>query len=377
MINDKRLLKLTQDLVRINSENPPGNEAAVAAFVAGYMQRLGLRTKVIAFRPNRQNVLAWLPAKKKTAKTLLITPHLDTVPSGTGWKHDPFAAAVVGPKMFGLGTTDCKGNLAVAMETMASLVEDKAQLPYTLLFAATADEESGSTWGLIPLLDKKILKPDAAVVLDADDFEIIVAQKGLMHLKVKLTGKKAHGAYPWLGVNAIDQAARVLADLQSYRFPAGHNRFLRRPTVNVGTIKGGDKVNVVAGWCEFELDYRFLPGMSEHKLLADLKAIVRRHSRHFHIEIDGVQQPYGIDTAHPLVTHLSSAMRACRIKPHIRGSEGATVITFFQHKGIPAVATGFGAEGCAHIVDEYVPVSNLTKGARCLQIFLKEFSWKD
>ncbi len=376
MINDRRLLDLMRRVIAIDSQNPPGNEEAIAGFVRDYLRSIGLRTRTVTLRPRRQNVLAWLPAATRNAKTLLITPHLDTVPVGTGWKHTPLAATVEKGRMFGLGTTDCKGNLAVAMEAMHSLVEDKARLPYTLLFAATADEESGSTWGLIPLLEKKIIAADAALVLDADDFEIVVSQKGLLHVKVSITGKKAHGAYPWLGVNAIDQAGRIVCDLQKYRFPGRtRNRYLRGPTVNVGTIRGGDKVNVVAGWCEFELDFRFLPGMSAQRLLADLQTIVRRHARHFRITHDGIQQPYTIDTGHPLVTCLSSAMARHRIIPRIRGSEGATVITFFQHKGIPAIATGVGREGCAHVADEYVPVANLTRGARCLETFLKEFTF--
>lgn len=374
MADAQRVLKLLQQLVAIDSQNPPGNEAKIAAFVAGYMRRLGLRTRTVSLRPGRDNVLAWLPGR--SSKTLLITPHLDTVPAGNAWTRDPFKAGIAGGRMFGLGTTDCKGNLAVAMEAMAALVGQKAGLGYTLLFAATADEESGSTWGLIPLLEENLITADAALVLDADDFEIVVAQKGLLHVKVRLTGKKAHGAYPWLGINAIDQASRILCDLQRYRFP-GHSRnpYLSGPTVNAGTIRGGDKVNVVAGWCEFELDFRFLPGMSARKLLADLRAIVRRHAKHFRIEHDPVQQPYRIDVRHPLVSHLAAAMRTCGITPRIRGSEGATVITFFQHKGIPAIATGVGKEGCAHIVDEYVPVANLTAGVRCLERFLKEFTF--
>jgi acetylornithine deacetylase/succinyl-diaminopimelate desuccinylase-like protein len=221
-----------------------------------------------------------------------------------------------------------------------------------------------------------MLDVDAVVVLDTDDFEIIVAQKGLLHVKIRIEGKKAHGAYPWLGDNAIDRAAAVIADVGKYRFPvAPANKYLRPATVNTGKIHGGDKVNIVAGWCELELDFRFLPGMSASRILSDLTKIVRRRAKKFTLSHSGVQKPYVISEKHPLVACLSSAMRSCRVKPRIQGSEGATVITFFQDKKIPAIATGFGSAGCAHLTDEYVRVDNLARGALVLEKFLLSYKF--
>jgi acetylornithine deacetylase/succinyl-diaminopimelate desuccinylase-like protein len=74
-----------------------------------------------------------------------------------------------------------------------------------------------------------------------------------------------------------------------------------------------------------------------------------------------------------LVAGLKKAMQKNRVRPVIKGSEGATVITFFKDKGIPAVATGFGSRGCAHTADEYVNIDNLYKGALVLERFLKDW----
>lgn len=371
MINKKRLISTVRKLISLDSQNPPGDESGIADFVGGYLLSLGLGVKTYSFKSKRTNVIATL--KGKPGKSLLITPHLDTVPAGKSWRRDPFTARIHGDKIYGLGATDCKGNLACAMEAVHSLVEEGVVLDYNLVFAATSDEESGSSLGLIPLLERSILKVDAAVVLDADDFEVVVTQKGLMHLKVSVKGKKAHGAYPWLGVNAIDMAARIITGLKDQKINYKSNRYLREPTVNVGTIKGGDKVNVVSDWCEFELDFRFLPGTSHKAILRNLKKTIRRYSRNFKIDLQGIQEPYYINPNHPLVRHLLSAMRRAKVKPHISGSEGATVITFFKARNIPAVATGFGSEGCAHVADEYARVSNLYKGAKALEGFLKNY----
>jgi len=379
MVNKKRLIKLTQKLVRINSQNPPGNEAEIARFIKKYLYKIGVKSSTYEFKNNRTNIVAVLKGACGR-RSLLITPHLDTVPSGRNWRINPFAAKISGDKIYGLGATDCKGNLACSLEAISSIIEEGVFLGYNLIFAATADEESGSGLGLIPLLDKGILKPDAAVVLDSDAFDIVVTQKGLLHLKLKIQGKKAHGAYPWRGINAIDIAVDMLGELKKLKFTYQKNKYLKAPTLNIGTIKGGDKVNVVADWCEFELDIRFLPGMSAEKTLKDIKNIIERHAKKLpqnavKIQIEGAQQPYSIDVKHPLVKSLARAADRFKIKPDIKGSEGATTITFFQNKNIPAVATGFGSHGCAHAADEYAEITNLYKGAQMLEEFLKNYEF--
>ena len=386
MINKNRLIKLAQQLISINSQNPGGNEFQIARFVRGYLRKFGLKARIYEFKKRRSNVVATLKGRNKRY-SLLITPHLDTVPAGKSWKRDPFGAEIVKDRIYGLGATDCKGNLACALEAINSIVEEKTILDYNLIFAATADEETGSSLGLLPLLDKKILKPDAALVLDADNFEIIVTQKGLMHLKLKIQGKRAHGAYPERGVNAIDIAIDIIREIKAHKFSYAKNRYLRPPTINLGTIRGGDKVNIVADWCEFELDFRFLPGSQAKDLLTIIKGIINKHtkktSRHNgipqnagKIEIEGIQEPYCISNTHPLVVHLKKAMRKIKVKPIVKGSEGATVMTFFQHKNIPAVACGFGAKGSAHIADEYARIDDLYKGAYALAQFLKNYQFK-
>jgi succinyl-diaminopimelate desuccinylase len=384
MINKNRLIKLTQNLIRIDSQNPPGDESRIGKFVKNYLDNLGVKTKIYEFKKKRANVVAVLEGGNKKY-SLLLTPHLDTVPAGKNWRFRPFKAALHKGKIYGLGATDCKGNLACGLEAINSLVEDKIVLDYNLIFAATADEENGSGLGLIPLLNKGILKPDVAVVLDSDDFAIVVTQKGLIHLKVEIQGRRAHGAYPWRGINAIDIAIKILKELKAKKFAYAKNKYLKGPTLNIGTIKGGDKVNIVADWCEFELDIRFLPGMSEKEILKDLKNIIQKHTRKFSplisgiplkagkIEIEGIQKPYKIEEAHTLVGSLIQAIKNIGQRPRIKGSEGATTITFFQNKNIPAVATGFGSLGCAHSVDEYVRIDNLYKGALVLEEFLKNY----
>jgi len=195
MIRKKRLIRTLQALIRINSENPAGNEQKIASWVYDYIKKLGITAHMRSFQKRRPNVIASIKRMHKDGvqRSLLITPHLDTVPAGHGWHHNPFGAEIRADRIYGLGASDCKGNLAVALEAMHSLCEERIPLSYDLVFAATADEECGSTYGLRPLLDKGLLDVNAVVVLDADDFNIIIAQKGLLHVTVTIDGKKPMG----------------------------------------------------------------------------------------------------------------------------------------------------------------------------------------
>ena len=372
MINKKRLLALAQKLIRINSENPPGDERAIARFVARTLKKAGLKPRVLRFYKQRDNVVCVYKGRK-SAKPLLITPHLDTVPAGKGWSVGPFSGALWNGRIFGRGATDCKGNLAVAMEVLMSLAEDKAVLNHDVIFLATADEESGSGKGLMPFLKADLLKFSYAVVLDSDEFNIVTAQKGLIHFKVQVKGRKAHGAYPDRGINAIDRAFKLLLLLKNISWPHVRHRLLKAPTVNIGTIHGGDKVNMVPDWCEFEADLRFLPGMDAGRILSTIRGVFNRTKIPYAIHVHDIQQPYEIGRRHILVTSLEQASRPFVRRAAIKGSEGATVITFFQNLKIPAVATGYGSRGCAHATDEYVRLADLERGARSLENFVKVF----
>ena len=376
MIHPRRLTALTKKVISINSENPPGNELVLAKFIEWDMKSLRIDVRTYTYVKGRPNVIAILkgswPRSKAKREAILITPHFDTVPIGKGWKHNPLGQITKG-KIYGRGATDDKGNLACCMEVMRSLVEDNAVLKRDVILAATVDEETGSHQGIIPLLEKKILKPKVAVILDSDEFDTIVAQKGLIHCRIQITGKKAHGAYNWQGINAIEQAARIILKLKKYKPGYKRHKLLHAPTLNVGVIKGGDKVNMVADQCEFSVDFRFMPGMNAKEIVRDFKRIVATETRRFKIIIDDVQQPYEIDSRLPLVDVYTQSAHKYKVKALIKGSEGATAITFFKKYRIPAFATGFGAADTAHTTDEYAVINTLCKGAKILEQYIKDY----
>jgi len=375
VINPRRLIKLTQKVLSINSENPPGNEKKLAAFIAKDMRSLGLNVREYTFEKDRPNIVATLKGKGKQAsrQALLLTPHFDTVPIGNGWTKDPLGKDIEGGRIYGRGASDDKGNLACSLEVMRSLVEDGVQLDRDVIMAATVDEETGSHCGIIPLLEKGILKPQAALILDSDEFDAIIAQKGLLHCRVLVKGKKAHGAYNWRGVNAVEQAAEMIRLIKKIKFAFRKHSLLRPPSINVGTISGGDKVNMVADHCEFTLDIRFLPGMNGRVVLKTVREVCAKVTKRVKIVIDDLQQPYEISPEHPFVTTCKDTAAEIRLCSKLKGCKGATVITFFKRKGIPAFATGFGAKGTAHTTDEYAKLKTLTRGAEMLERFVRNY----
>ncbi len=144
-------------------------------------------------------------------------------------------------------------------------------------------------------------------------------------------------------------------------------------TVNIGTIKGGDKVNIVADLCEFSVDIRFMPGMDPQKIIARVKKIASSVTRDFEFMIDDLQMPYGIDEKNKYVKTYIKAVEKVGKKAVLKGSNGATVISFFQHQNIPAFATGFGKSGTLHTNDEYAEIPTLYHGARALEQFVRDY----
>ncbi len=377
MINQSRLIKLTQKVLSIDSQNPPGNEVAIADLVARDMKSLGLDVRVVTYAKNRPNVIATLkgtlPRKKAAAESLLLTPHTDTVPVGKGWKFNPFGKDIIKGRIYGRGASDDKGNLACSMEAIRSLVEDGWRPRKDVILAATADEETGSHEGIKPLLEKRVLTPRLALVLDSVDFDTVIAQKGLIHSRVKVFGRKAHGATNWLGVNAIEQAAKIIRRLKKHECAFKKHKLLNHPTVNIGTIKGGDKVNMVADFCEFSVDIRFMPATDPKKVIQNVRKIISSVTDSFEFIIDDLQLPFEIDADDKYVELFVKTAKRLGVKPRLKGSDGATVISFFQKYGIKAFATGFGKSGTLHADDEFAEIKTLYKGAVVLEQFVKDY----
>lgn len=373
MIRKERLIAILQKLVQARSENPPGNETGAAKIVERIFFSAGLKVKTISFSPGRPNVIGVLKGKDHRAPLLLVA-HLDTVPAGSGWKHPPFGGKIQGGRLYGRGATDDKCHVALLAELAASIVEDKAILPRDVIFLAMADEEMGGTSGLIPLLEKKLIPASEAVLLDSSGFKILVAQKGLLHMKAEIFGKKAHGAYPSRGRNAIEDAAKIIIALKQKKIRCTNHPLLGPQTINIGTISGGERVNVVADKCEFEIDARFPPPATCARMEAHIRNVIKSKTKNYSLLIESRMEPVHTDPESKLVRALFSSIHSVGRKPEISGSAGSTLMALFIKHRMPCVSVGFGAEGTEHAADEYVNLSDVFDGTRAIEHFVKNYA---
>ena len=365
----KKLIHLAQNLIKINSCNPSSNERKISLFIRDYLNKSGLKSKIYEFKKDRLNVVCTIQSQR-SKKKILITPHTDTVPATGIWKYPPFSGKLIKGKIYGRGATDCKSNVAVLLYVIERLKQDKISLKnLDLVCAFCADEETGSNFGIRPLV-KRLKGIDYGIVLDSNEFNIIVAQKGLLHLRVDVFGKEAHGAYPERGINAIENSIYALADILKKKFYFKPHRLLKKPTLNIGRIGGGDKVNIVAAQAFFELDIRFLPSMEKAKIIRAVKKTVDKYTNKYKIKVLAQQDPIEVNRRSFLIKALKSTLKKHRIKPELKPCFGATVINFLEQQNIKAFAFGFGSKGCAHTKNEYVRVSNLYKGVQVLKDYL-------
>jgi len=147
---------------------------------------------------------------------------------------------------------------------------------------------------------------------------------------------------------------------------------LKNPTLNIGRFIGGDKVNIVAGDAFFELDIRYLPSMNKEDIIKDIEKIVKKQKIKYRIKILAHQKPIEIDKNIPAVRILQAALKNNGVEGKLKPSFGATVINFLLDKGIESFAFGFGSKGNAHTKNEYVKISNLEKGVKVLEDYVKK-----
>ena len=366
---NRELITLTQKLINIDSSNPPGKEKEVISFIQSYLAELGVPSKIYEFKKERPNLICAINSINRRKK-IVLTPHIDTVPVTGCWRFGPFSGKVYKGRIYGRGATDDKGNAAVALYLIKILKQEKILLKnLDLVFAFTADEETGSDYGIKPLL-KKLRGVDYGIVLDSGEFDIVVAQKGLLHIKIEIFGKEAHGAYPERGINAIEKSVYILKDILKEKLTPHAHPLLKETTVNIGTIQGGEKVNIVAGYNSFELDIRYIPPFKKEMIIKKIRKIIERYKVRYKIQILASQEPLQIRKTHFLIKELKRVLRHYRITPCCKPSFGATVINFLKDKGIDTFAFGFGSKGCAHTTNEYVKIDNLVKGVKILKTYL-------
>lgn len=361
---DYEALELLIKLIKARSENPPGLEEEAAAVVKDYLDFHGLSCKVYEKSMGRTNVLCEIGRGRPN---LALICHLDVVPAGKGWTKPPYEGIVEGDRVYGRGSTDNKGALAAVLAAavkVKDLIEKHANGSVTI--AAVADEEQGNKYGISYLINEVGFKPDYAIVCEPSACKaVIVAEKGILRIMLRSKGKLAHGSRPHEGVNAIVKLSKLIMRLEDFKMSYEDHQLFTPPTINVGTIQGGEAVNVVSSECICMLDVRYLPSQTPEKILTEIKALieeVRREDPQVDVEaeITEFEDPLVTPQGNPLIKLIEAcSMSVAGFKPEVKGMSGGTVAKPLFKKGVLPVVYGPGYEEVCHKADEYIEISQL------------------
>ncbi|HET9058815.1 MAG TPA: ArgE/DapE family deacylase, partial [Acidimicrobiales bacterium] len=269
-----QLVRLTSELVSIDTANPPGSEAAVAGVLRDAMAPWGVQWQEVEPAPGRLSLVGRLAAGEDAGKapTLIVNGHTDVVPVvPERWSRSPFTPVLSEGRLYGRGTADMKGGVAAAICALATLDAAGASRGCNLVFQWVADEERGGGQGTRVLMEKGLLRGDACIVPEPTSLAVCVAERGLLQGKILIKGRPGHGSRPRDGISAVEHAAQVALALHAAEFGDAEHPLLGRPTANVGTIHGGSAVNIVAEQAEVGFDRRLLPGMTIEEAVAGIE----------------------------------------------------------------------------------------------------------
>ena len=348
-INEAGLVEFLQALVCIPSINPPGQEGPAAELVATHLRKFGLAVEIFGPEPSRPSVLARLKGTGG-GPTLLLNGHTDVQPAGSGWKHDPFGGVIEGTRLYGRGSVDMKAGIAAMVYSAEAIVRSGLRLKGDLLITAVADEVSGGHQGTGFLVRSGKIRADMAVVCEPTGDSVNVAHRGTVWIEIEVRGKSAHGGRPWLGVNAISKIGKIARAIEDELLPSlqvWKHPLLPSPTINFGTIHGGNKFNLVADHCVLQIDRRTVPGEEIDEVLRQIDeicgAVRKRDAEPFEYSVREVMHvtPAEISPDAPIVMECKRAYReVLGTEPGIGSTAGFEDMHFLMDAGIPTAMFG-------------------------------------
>jgi acetylornithine deacetylase/succinyl-diaminopimelate desuccinylase family protein len=381
-LNRKReLIDLTRRLVQIPTENPPGNEKAAAQFLKPLLAKMDFRTKILLSPKGRWNIVAekrW----GKGGRTLIFNGHLDVVPAGnpSQWNYPPFDGRLSKGRIYGRGASDMKSGIASFIHALSMIDRSKIRPRRgAVALHLVSDEESHGRQGMRFLTQGQGIRGDAALVGEPTDLQPVIAQKGALWLRMSTLGKSAHGSRPDLGVNAVEKMMKLMERLNSVPLEKEHP-LLGKPTLSIGTIQGGTKINIVPDRCEIEVDRRMLPGEDKEEVLKEMREILdslrsQDPLLQYRMEEIDFAEPSEVNSEEEIVNVAADAIQEVTgRKPSLRAFSGFTDSRFYINQcHIPTLVFGPGQTDQSHTTDESVEVEALIQAARIYGLILVNY----
>ncbi|MBL4786491.1 MAG: acetylornithine deacetylase/succinyl-diaminopimelate desuccinylase family protein [Cohaesibacteraceae bacterium] len=396
------LVKLTQDLVRIPTINPPGefykdcaeylgNRLKARNFSIEYVRATGTPGDTDTFP--RINIIARREGLRP-GPCIHFNSHIDVVEVGQGWTFDPFGGEILDRKIYGRGTCDMKGGLAASIIAVEAYIEAFPDFAGTLEISGTVDEESGGYGGVAYLAQKGYFsapRVDHVIIpepLNKD--RICLGHRGVWWAEIETQGKMAHGSMPFLGDCAVRHMGAVMSAFEKDLFPALAKKRTDMPvvpegakqsTMNINSVHGGQSEDItgfpapcVPDSARMIIDRRFLieeklDDVKEevYKILNDLTD--KRDDFSYQIKDMFEVQPCMTDKSAPVVQAVSSGIE------EVLGQEASYVISpgTYDQKHIDrighlkdCIAYGPGILDLAHQPDEYVGIDDMLDSAKVM-----------
>ena len=356
---DERIL--AERLVAYDTSRPDELRAA-AGFVHAWLDAREVHTWI---RDHRGLPVIHADVGPANGPSVVFHGHLDVVPG----HEEQFTPRVDGDRLYGRGAYDMKGGLAAMMFAVHDLA---AQDRVRVQFICVPDEESEDVESRsTDVLVAEGLRADFAITGEPTDLHIGVQAKGVLMMRVEVSGRAAHGSTPWLGDNAVLKALDVFRRIESLPFSRESSELFDRPSINLGRISGGDAVNKVPDRCEMAVDVRYLPGQDPKDILAAVRALPD-----VTVTKTFMRPPAIVSRGNPYVRALKEGVaRSIEGEALSVGRDGASDAVSFLEAGIPAVEFG-PLGGGHHGPEEWVSISSLRRYREALSDFVRALpSW--
>jgi acetylornithine deacetylase/succinyl-diaminopimelate desuccinylase family protein len=382
------------ELVKVPSDNPPGDCQAHAERAAELLEGLGFTVERHPVPRETVQAAGMIAATNLVVRrkfgdgpVIALNAHGDVVPPGEGWTKDPYGAEIAEGWMYGRGVAVSKSDFATytfALLALEAAAEAGAALKGTVELHFTYDEEAGGEIGPRWLIDQGISKPDLSLGAGFS-YNVVTAHNGCLHLEVTVTGKSAHAAMPYTGHDALEAATAVLTALYDWRKRLTDKvsaiEGIGSPQCTVGLIEGGINTNVVPDKVTFRLDRRMIPEENPEAVEKELRELIDGAARNYAGTAVKIRRILLAAPLTPLaggerlVDRLSR--RASEIMGEPVGPKGVPLYTDARHytaAGIPTVLYGAGPhtieEANAHRADERLPLDDLYKATEVVALTL-------
>jgi succinyl-diaminopimelate desuccinylase len=284
-------VKFLQELIRVPTDTPPGNNAPHAERTATLLKDFGFDAEKHAVPQDEVNAyglesITNLIVRRHygAGKTIALNAHGDVVPPGEGWTHDPYGGEVVDGKIYGRASAVSKCDFSTftfavrALEAVAKPTHGNVELHFTY------DEEFGGEKGPGWLLAQGLTKPDLMIAAGFS-YQVVTAHNGCLQMEVTVQGEMAHAAIPDSGTDALQGAVHILQALHAlnadYKNTTSNVEGITHPYLNVGQISGGTNTNVVPGKVVFKLDRRMIPEENPAEVEASIRQTIAQAAASF------------------------------------------------------------------------------------------------